>query len=306
MANIKDLLSENRPNAAASALYDLLFQLFNTKVPGVDLTKDEFDMLIPLMIQKIKDPDSVKPEPTSLPGDDIVLKPAKATITVTYTCDDEDVEVPLGFSKTMAIGQDYAYESPEVAGYVPDRAVVEGKMIPQGVNATVKYIKIPDPPSEPVEEKFAEVKSSDPEMEEKWTVETSAGGSSVTATFAGELETDEEGVAYAKLDVQCPYATSKASCDLYDTCTATCKWRGWSGTEEVYNMPKVTKCNGADPGKLTCNFTVRQDVLDTPNSPDGKVQYTLECDWNGDGIVDQVVAAKIDPKGTTLKEKVEE
>ncbi|MBO4894465.1 MAG: InlB B-repeat-containing protein [Clostridia bacterium] len=71
------------------------------------------------------------------------------TVTVTYTPKDYPVKItytmsdgstpPTAVDTTVPYGQDYAYDSPAVPGYTPEKATVSGTMDENGVNETVEY-----------------------------------------------------------------------------------------------------------------------------------------------------------------------
>lgn len=70
-------------------------------------------------------------------------------LTVEYVIDDENVDAPDPYETNIAWGVEYNVPSPEVEGYVPDKAVVAGEMPTENYTETVTYTKYvpPTPPA---------------------------------------------------------------------------------------------------------------------------------------------------------------
>lgn len=188
MKNIKTLLDRGEVNEAVDALYDALRYLINT-FPNVDLTKKEFDELMPLLLEKMENPDEpVESKPTPAPGDDVTISPARGTVDVILIGPD-GVQLQ-GFTTSLAKGQDFKFEVPEIPGYVADIKVVSGKMGGGDSQIVVKYIKKPEVEIAPIYGTLR-VKSDNEGKPKGYMSGTMVPGENIHAFVAGKYIKDQ-------------------------------------------------------------------------------------------------------------------
>lgn len=145
--NIKELIAEKKYDDAADILYLAFLNLFNNFSSEIGLTKEEFMKVTPAFVEKLETPEREPKEPTPEPGDDVIITDPFGTLTIEFKGpeDDEDFVAPAKVEKKYAIGAKYSYAVPTVDGYVPDKELVTGKMVKDGVKVTVTYEKEVEP-----------------------------------------------------------------------------------------------------------------------------------------------------------------
>lgn len=145
--SINELIAEKKYEAAAEMLYNGLLYMFNTVVPNVGLTKEEFELVAPKLVEKLQDPTKKPVEPTPEPGDDVVIVKPTATLEISFN-GPKNIELPPTIKKEIRIGGDYEYYPMTLDGYKPQPEKVSGKMVKDGVKVTVTYIEDEEEPEE--------------------------------------------------------------------------------------------------------------------------------------------------------------
>lgn len=311
MAKIRDLLAKGYTNTAANTLYDALYYLLKTKTVQTDLTKAEFDELMPLLVAKIK-AKSDPGEKTPWPGDDVVVQPAKAKLVITFS-GPEGLTVPGTYVFAYPVGQNFEFEVPQIEGYVTELTKVVGVMGYHDVIVPIEYKEIPQEAVEPLygtlEKKtdnagsgrgFASHNGS---PVAQWV----AGGEYYLDTYFPESVDTQKVAKPVVEDVEkwWPGATVVAPESLTDIekfkvvrarllDTKTGEWRYF------YLKNVLTESETDCKAYLWAPVTPME--LDAPNSEDG-YKYLYQIDWNGDNYFEQSIVVGASVECTLYDEK---
>lgn len=151
MAKVNDLIAAGKLEDAADIVFDILLGALNQSAMKMKLSREEWAKVSPKLVAKMQNPESANPhEPTEDPGDDIDIldKTAQLVIKLVGPEGDEDFNAPAELVKNILVGATYNVVPPTVVGYSPERKVITGKMIEEGIEEIVSYTK----DAEPVEE----------------------------------------------------------------------------------------------------------------------------------------------------------
>ena len=150
MKSINELIASGTEadlKAAATQIYDGMLYMINTFLPTVQLSKDEWDVVAPSVVEKMQTPveeeDEENPkQPTDAPGDDVDVTPSKADLVVTFVKPaNSRLSLPSKATRSFVVGEAYEYSCPVFKGFTADKPTLSGTMTAAGKKETVTYTK---------------------------------------------------------------------------------------------------------------------------------------------------------------------
>lgn len=314
MDNIRAYIDRGETDKAVDALYVSLYSLINT-IPNVELTKYEFDELIPTLFEKLEDPDRPIHNKTTDPGDDIDVKPSKGLVVVKFD-GPADMELPHGYVEMLAVGQEFEFEVPEIEGYVADIPAVKGMMGGEDICITVTYVKAPQVAADPLYGSLC-IKKDYEGKRAGWmlgvlkpdpVIHAYIGGKYILDKFDKEEDAKPDaemptgywwpGItlhAYKELENEDEYKKVPARYLI----NATGEWVNFTlGDTKIASEDSVYDGGSEKQSYIWVPITPYQ--LDRPNGADGYYHYLVQIDWNLDGLYEQCVDIAVQPKATFL------
>lgn len=304
MTSIKELLANNKTDEAVDRLLNGLLYLINS-MPGVQVTKDEFNAVLPTLTKKLEDPASVVPEPTEAPGDDTKLHASKGTLVVKFIGPKGDSQFPAPdtYVKTYTVGDEYELKAPVIPGYIASPEIVSGVMDPSGVTLEIAYSKVENPP---LYGTVSIINAAREVTTDLGTVEN-ASGDEVWVYYEGEIEwnsmkNDADGQSHdiwmAGYRIDCPKELTEEA-DYAGVYTETVNdVTGVSGGKYLFS--ETQNATQKEQHFNNCWLMLDQDKMQTAFDSGTKLTWTASYDWNGDGGYEQVVHLVVDPEKVTL------